>query len=204
MASSDIHALVSHPVRNFSLQSVFSLNHMIIGDFTMRKSALILASVALIGSITVAAPAPAQARGGFLPALAGGLIASAIIGGIASDAYGYNAPYAYYQPGYRPYYPRPYYAGYAPAYGGYGGYGYGRSYYRPFGYRYAAPKAYYPRYAYRSYRAPVYGYYRHRHPTFTYAAYGSPHRNWRAGYDMYRGPHHLHHVRHVHHARHRH
>ena len=46
----------------------------------MRKLALIAATV---GSLAVSAvAAPAEARGGFGPGLAGGLIAGAVIGGI--------------------------------------------------------------------------------------------------------------------------
>jgi hypothetical protein len=54
-------------------------------------------------------------------ALAGGLIAGAVIGGLASSAYAYGPGYGYYG-GYAPAY-------YAPAY--YGGYydGYGPAYY---------------------------------------------------------------------------
>jgi hypothetical protein len=40
----------------------------------MRKAALTLATVATLGVTAVAAPAPAEARGGFGPGLAGGLI----------------------------------------------------------------------------------------------------------------------------------
>ena len=54
----------------------------------MRKAALTLATVATLGVTAVAAPAPAEARGGFGPGLAGGLIAGALIGGLASNAYG--------------------------------------------------------------------------------------------------------------------
>ena len=66
----------------------------------MRKLALIVATA---GSLTLSAvAAPAEARGGFGPGLAGGLIAGAVIGGIASNAYGYG-PYGYYG-GYGPRY----------------------------------------------------------------------------------------------------
>ena len=75
----------------------------------MRKLALIAATA---GSLAVSAvAAPAGARGGFGPGLAGGLIAGAVrICGIASNAYGYG-PYGYYG-GYGP----RYYGGYAPVY----------------------------------------------------------------------------------------
>ena len=60
----------------------------------MRKALLTLAAAATLGLATVAAPAPAEARwghghwhgGGFFPAVAGGLIAGAVFGGIASYA----------------------------------------------------------------------------------------------------------------------
>jgi hypothetical protein len=84
----------------------------------MKKTALVLATAGVLGLSAVAAPTPAGARwrGGFGPALAGGLIAGAVISGIASSAYAYGPGYGYYDgyPGY--------YGGYAPAY--YGGYGY--------------------------------------------------------------------------------
>jgi len=52
----------------------------------MKTAALILATVATLGVTAVAAPAPAEARGGFGPGLAGGLIAGALIGGLAMNA----------------------------------------------------------------------------------------------------------------------
>src|SRR5258705_10612642 len=74
----------------------------------MRKAPLVMAAAATLGLATIAAPAPAQAwRGGFFPGVAGGLIAGAVIGGIASSAYAYGPGYGYYD-------------GYAPGYG-YGG-----------------------------------------------------------------------------------
>src|SRR2546423_15690370 len=65
----------------------------------MRKAAMALAAAATLGLSTVAAPAPRQARHfghGFGPALAGGLIAGAVIGGLASSAYAYGPGYCYY------------------------------------------------------------------------------------------------------------
>src|SRR3981081_4494894 len=95
----------------------------------MKKTALVLATAATLGLSAVAA-APAEARGGFGPGLAGGLLAGAVIGGIASSAYAYGPGYGYYG-GYAP----AYYGGYAPAYGGYAAYDddYAPAYY---GYRY--------------------------------------------------------------------
>ena len=80
----------------------------------MRKAPLVLALAATLGLTAVAAPSPAEARHGFFPGLAGGLLAGAVIGGIASSAYAYGPGYGYGG------YPA-YYGGYAPAY--YGGYG---------------------------------------------------------------------------------
>ncbi len=97
----------------------------------MRKASLVLATVGAIGLSAVAAPSPAEAhwRGGFGPGLAGGLIAGAVIGGLASSAYAYGPGYDYgyapvYYGGYDPYpwggYTTTYYTtGYAPAYYGY-------------------------------------------------------------------------------------
>jgi len=121
----------------------------------MKKTALVLATVGALGLSAVAAPTPAEARffrGGWGPGLAGGLIAGAVIGGIASSAYAYGPGYGYYggYPGY--------YGGYAPAYYGYGdpyGYGgYSTTYYSGY-----AP-AYYGGYRYRRVVRPAYAYYR--------------------------------------------
>jgi hypothetical protein len=122
----------------------------------MRKAPLALAAAAVLGMTAVTAPSPAEAHwrgGGWGPGLAGGLLAGAIIGGIASSAYAYGPGYGYYGGGY------PYYGGYAPAY--YGGY-YDEPYYPVVRYRrvirpayayYGGPRFYGPRY----YRG---GYYR--------------------------------------------
>jgi hypothetical protein len=130
----------------------------------MNKTALVLATVGTLGVSAVAAPTPAEARwrGGFGPALAGGLIAGAIFGGLASSAYAYGPGYGYYGPGYGYYGP-----GYAPAYYGYGGYpwgGYTTTYYSTgyapayYGYRYR--RVVRPAYAY--YGGPFPRFYRHR------------------------------------------
>jgi hypothetical protein len=113
----------------------------------MRKAVLILATTATLGFAALAAPAPAEARGGFGPGLAGGLIAGAVIGGLASSAYAYGPGYGYYG-GYAP----AYYDGYAPAYYGdapaYDG-GYSSTYYAPA----------YSGYRYRRVVRPAYAYY---------------------------------------------
>lgn len=133
------------------------------GKNPMRKLALVFATAATLGVTSVAAPAPAEARGGFGPGLFGGLVAGALIGGLASSAWGYGPGYGYYGPGY---------GYYGPGYGYYGG-GYAPAYYGGY-----AP-AYYGGYAYRQ---PYYGYGRGYR---SYAYYGGPryyggwHRHWR-------------------------
>ena len=86
----------------------------------MKRSAIIFATVGALALAGIASTGPAEARRGFGPGLAGGLIAGALIAGAASSAYAYA-------PGY-----------YGPAYG-YGGGGYGPGYYGgsvPYGYSY--------------------------------------------------------------------
>jgi len=116
------------------------------------KTALVLATVGTLGLSAVAAPTPAEARwrGGFGPALAGGLIAGAVFGGLASSAYAYGPGYGYYG------YPRYYGGGYAPAY--YGGYGYPWGGYTTTYYSTGYAPAYYG-YAYRRIVRPAYAYY---------------------------------------------
>jgi hypothetical protein len=119
----------------------------------MRKAPLVLAAAAILGLTAVTAPSPAEAhwRGrGFFPAVAGGLIAGAVIGGLASNAYAYG-------PGYYGGYRSGYYGGYAPAYygGGYYGGGYAPAYYG--GGYYNEP--YYPVVRYRRVIRPAYAYY---------------------------------------------
>jgi hypothetical protein len=120
----------------------------------MRKAVLVLATAATIGFTALAAPSPAEARwrgGGFGPGLAAGLIGAAVIGGLASSAYGYGYGYG---PGYGYYggYGPGYYGGYAPAY-----YGYAPSYYGGYTSSYYAPAYYGPRY--RRVIRPAYAYY---------------------------------------------
>jgi hypothetical protein len=118
----------------------------------MKKAVLALVTAATIGVTALVAPSPAQAwrGGGWGPGLAGGLIAGAVIGGIASSAYAYGPGYGYYGgPGYG------YYGGYGPTYyGGYADYGshaapayYGG--YAPAYYDYGYAPAYYRGYRYR-------------------------------------------------------
>jgi len=121
----------------------------------MRKAPLVLALAAVLGLTTVTAPSPAEARwrgGGFFPAVAGGLLAGAVIGGIASNAYGYGPGYGYYG-GYGPGY---YGGGYAPAYYG----GYAPAYYGGYASYYDEP--YVPVVRYRRAYYPGPRYYRHR------------------------------------------
>ena len=162
----------------------------------VRSLARCLASVALVTCISFGAPAAAQARGGFFPGLAGGLIAGAIFGDLASQAYGYGPFYAPYS--YEPYAYSPYvYGHYAPRYAvGYSPfYGYRRSYFGV------------PDYAYAYYRAP--SYYRYAEPELAYGYYsGRPrylrwaHAGWRNHYNWSYGARHVgfhhHHFRHPH------
>ena len=124
----------------------------------MKKTALVLATVGALALGTIATTTPAQARWhggwGWGPGIAGGLLAGAVIGGIASSAYGWG-PYGYY-------------GGYAPAY--YGGY------YGP--YAYAPTYSYAPVYGYRYRRVfrPAYAYYGgpYRH----HRVYHRVHQGW--------------------------
>jgi hypothetical protein len=112
----------------------------------MRKAAVVFSATAVLAMTAVSVPKPAEARGGWGwgPGIAGGLLAGALIGGIASSAYGYGPGYGYYGPGYG------YYGGYAPGYQ-YGGYGPAPVYYG--GYRRAYYRSYAPAY-YRPYYGP--------------------------------------------------
>jgi hypothetical protein len=121
----------------------------------MKKALLAFTAAATIGVTALAAPSTAEAGwrgGGWGPGIAGGLIGAAVIGGLASNAYGYG-------PGYR------YYGGYAPAVGYYGGYGPG--YYGGYTSTYYAPVYYGPRYrrifrpAYAYYAGPRFHHWRH-------------------------------------------
>ena len=90
-------------------------------------------------------------RGGLGRGFGWRIIAGAVIGGIASNAYAYGPGYGYYGPGYG------YYGGYAPAYyGGYSGYyggGYAPAYYGGY---YGGS---YPVVRYRRVIRPAYAYY---------------------------------------------
>ena len=94
----------------------------------MRKPALVLVTAAALAMVAVASPSPAHARYyGYGPGIVGGLVAGALIAGIASSAYGYGPGYGYYggyYPGYYGGYYPAYYGGYYPEY--YGGYVYRR------------------------------------------------------------------------------
>jgi hypothetical protein len=62
----------------------------------MKRSFTICATVSALALAGIATTAPASARGGFGPAIAGGVIAGALVAGAASSAYAYDAgPYAY-------------------------------------------------------------------------------------------------------------
>src|SRR3979411_1145984 len=90
----------------------------------MKKAAVVFSAAAVVALTAVSVRTPVEARGGWGwgPGIAGGLIAGALIGGLASNAYEYGPGYGYYGPGYGYYggYAPAYYGGYAPAYYGYG------------------------------------------------------------------------------------
>jgi len=71
----------------------------------VRNAAIVLATAGALAVAGIASPGPAEARGGFGPALAGGLIAGAAIAGVASSAYAWGPGYGYYG-GYAPRYAR--------------------------------------------------------------------------------------------------
>ncbi|RTL50328.1 MAG: hypothetical protein EKK40_13405 [Bradyrhizobiaceae bacterium] len=86
----------------------------------MKKTAIILTTVAALGAVAMTAPAPAQARDGRNAAAIGaGIAAGAIAAGVAGGGYG---PY-YGGYGYGPRY-------YGPGYGSYAYYGGGPYYHR--------------------------------------------------------------------------
>jgi hypothetical protein len=63
----------------------------------MKKIVLAIATAATLAVTAVAAPAPAEARGGRVAAgVIGGLAAGALIAGAASGAYAYGPRYGYY------------------------------------------------------------------------------------------------------------
>jgi hypothetical protein len=105
----------------------------------MRKTLTALAVSTAMMLAAVAAPQPAEARGGRVAgAIIGGLAAGAIIGGLAARGY-------YYGPGYYYDYGAPYYAG--PPY-----------YYGPPAVVYEAPPVYVaPRPYYRGYSGQTHG-----------------------------------------------
>ena len=76
---------------NFPGQFPLAITEKLERNYPMKKLALIAATAGSLALSAVAAPA--EARG---PAIAGGLIAGAVIGGIASNAYGYGPGYGYY------------------------------------------------------------------------------------------------------------
>ncbi len=69
----------------------------------MKKAAVVFSAAAVMAMTAVSVPTPVEARGGWGwgPGIAGGLIAGALIGGLASNAYGYGPGYGYYGPGWQ-------------------------------------------------------------------------------------------------------
>ncbi|WP_247398552.1 hypothetical protein [Bradyrhizobium sp. 76] len=124
----------------------------------MKKIAMSALMVGALGLSSVATVSPAEAhwRGGWGP---GGLLAGAVIGGLASSAYGWGPGYGYY--GGSGYYGAGYYGGpYAYDYGYDEPYRWGGSYATTT--YYTAPVSY----GYRHRRAvrPAYAYYRGTYP----------------------------------------
>src|SRR5467141_3645577 len=77
-------------------------NNTLVKGKPMRKAAVVFSAAAVTVMTAVSIPTPVEARGGWGwgPGIAGGLIAGALIGGLASSAYGYGPGYGYYGPGY--------------------------------------------------------------------------------------------------------
>jgi hypothetical protein len=87
-------------------------------EIIMKKTAIIVATVGALALSAIATTAPAEARRGFGPGIAGGIIAGAAIAGAASSAYAWApGPDAYYDQGGQGYYG-------GPGYGGPSSYGY--------------------------------------------------------------------------------
>jgi hypothetical protein len=114
----------------------------------MKKAAIVFTAAAL--AITACSiPKPSEARGRWAsgPAVTGGILAGAVVGGLASSAYGYRRPYLYYGPGYGGY-----------GYGAYGSGAYGSGAYGSGAY---GSGAYYGGYelepGYYGYRRTYYG-----------------------------------------------
>ncbi len=129
----------------------------------MKKIAMSALMVGALGLASVATTSPAEAHwrggwGGWGPGIAGGLVAGAVIGGLASSAYGWGPGYGYYGgPGY-----------YRADYDG-GPYAYDYGYDEPYrwggGYTttyYTAPVSY--GYRYRRVVRPAYAYYGGSYP----------------------------------------
>jgi hypothetical protein len=111
---------------NFRKRPALSRGCFEVEEMQMKRTAIILATVAALGAAAVVAPAPAEARG-LGPGLAFGLAAGAIGAGIAASTY----PYGYYGPGYGYYGPRYYRpAFYGGPYAYYGGPVYRHRYWR--------------------------------------------------------------------------
>ncbi|KRP93172.1 hypothetical protein I6F21_05775 [Bradyrhizobium sp. NBAIM03] len=138
----------------------------------MKKIAMSALMAGALGLSSIAATSPAEAHWrGWGPGIAGGLVAGAVIGGLASSAYGWGPGYGYYGG------PRYYSAGY---YGGPYAYGYG--YDEPYrwggGYTttyYTAPVSY--GYRYRRVVRPAYAYYGGSYPVVRHH-WHRHHRHW--------------------------
>ena len=86
----------------------------------MKTSSIICTTVGALALTAVATTMPAEARHGFEPGLAGGVIAGALVAGAASSAYAYGPGLGYVYGGYES---EPgYYAPYGHPYETYGAY----------------------------------------------------------------------------------
>lgn len=120
----------------------------------MKKIAMSALMVGALGLASVASTSPAEAHwrgGGWGPSIAGGLVAGAVIGGLASSAYGWGPGYGYYGG------PGNYGGPYAYDYGYDEPYRWGGGYTRTY---YSAPVTY----GYRRVVRPAYAYYGGSYP----------------------------------------
>jgi hypothetical protein len=85
-------------VTGFNRQNAFAWRFILVKRKPVKKAAVVLSAAAVMAVIAVSVPTPVEARGGWGwgPGIAGGLIAGALIGGLASSAYGYGPGYGYY------------------------------------------------------------------------------------------------------------
>lgn len=144
----------------------------------MRKIVMSTLMAGALGLSSVAATSPAEAHWrGWGPGIAGGLVAGAVIGGLASSAYGWGPGYYGYGPAYygADYYGAGYYGGpYAYDYGYDAPYRWGGGY---------TTTTYYTRpvsygYRYRRVVRPAYAYYGGSYPVVRHRWYRHHRHHW--------------------------